>query len=66
MHFDTDRQRAAAQRIGPSLKVPGHGSEDGRVRSIKAQVKEKTNISLGEEVALEWLRRNSKASPARG
>ncbi len=58
MDFSTDRQRAAAERIGPSLQVPRQANETGRVRSIKAQVKEMTNIDLSEDVALEWLRRN--------
>lgn len=64
MNLSTDRQRVLAHRIGPSLNVPRQSSEAGRIRSVKAQIKEKTNISLSEGVVLEWLRHNSKALPA--
>ncbi len=56
MEFNTSRQRALAKRVGPVVKVPNSGSESARVRSVKAQVKEMTNVDLRDDIALAWLR----------
>lgn len=66
MEFDTARQRVLADRIGPSVRVPQTDSETGKLRSVKAQVKEKTNVSLRDDVALAWLRRHSDGQQRQG
>lgn len=55
--FDTQRQRALTDRIGPDLLVPPTESETARLRSVRAQVKEKTNVDVRDDVVLDWLRR---------
>lgn len=57
VEFDTQRQRALADRVGPAIQVPATNNETARLRSVKAQVKEKTNVDLRDDVVLAWLRR---------
>ncbi|MCV7289223.1 hypothetical protein H7J87_28245 [Mycolicibacterium wolinskyi] len=60
VEFDTQRQRALADRVGPAIQVPDTSNENARLRSVKAQVKEKTNVDLREDVVLAWLRRRER------
>ncbi|EHI11710.1 hypothetical protein [Mycolicibacterium thermoresistibile] len=52
---EVDRQ-ALIKRLKSLVTVPMTGDETAAVRSVKAQYKEKTNVDLRDEVALEWVR----------
>jgi hypothetical protein len=58
--YGDENQRAVIERLGDSIKVP-HSDEEAASRSVRAQVKELTNIDISNEVAL-WCERNRRAS----
>jgi hypothetical protein len=58
--FDDAGQRAVITRLGDSIKVP-ESDESAASRSVRAQVKELTNIDISDDVAL-WCVRSRRAS----
>jgi hypothetical protein len=57
--FNTARQRAIVDRIGPSVKVFPAPDEAARLRSVKAQVKEQTNFDVRDDIVRGWLHGNT-------
>ncbi|MGV0834037.1 hypothetical protein [Mycolicibacterium thermoresistibile] len=49
-------RHSLTQRLKALVSVPKTGDETAAVRSVKAQYKEKTNVDLRDDVALEWVR----------
>lgn len=60
MRFDERRQRALIERLGDAIEIP-RDDEVAASRSVRAQVKEKTNVDISDDVAL-WYIRNRRAS----
>lgn len=49
-------RHALTKRLKALVAVPSTGTETAAVRSVKAQYKEKTNVDLRDDIALEWVR----------
>lgn len=60
MKFDDRRQRAVVEKLGDAISIPP-ADEVGAMRSVRAQVKEMTNIDISDDVAL-WCVRTRRAS----